>query len=51
VLVALAVIQTFCMAAIVVTALRERDVLDTGESETIVSETDALEMVTSDASR
>jgi len=51
VLVALAVVQTISMAAIAVTALRERETLDTEESETIVSETEALEMVISDASR
>jgi MFS family permease len=51
VLVALAVIQTICMAAIALTALRERGTLDTAESERVVSETDALEMVLSDASR
>jgi MFS family permease len=51
VLVALAVIQTVCMAAIALTALRERGALDRSESETIVSETDALEMSLSDAAR
>ena len=51
VLVALAVIQTICMGAIALTALRERDALDRAESETVLSETDALEMVLSDASR
>jgi predicted MFS family arabinose efflux permease len=50
VLVALAVIQTISMAAIALTALRERDALDRAESERVVSETDALEMVLSDAS-
>src|SRR4051794_20233352 len=44
VLIALAVIQTLTMGAIAFTSLRERDVLDTEEPETIVSETDALEM-------
>src|SRR4051794_21421838 len=39
VLVALAVVQTISMAAIAVTALRERDALDTEESEALVSET------------
>jgi MFS family permease len=51
VLVALAVLQTICMAAIALTALRERGTLDTAESERVVSETEALEMVLSDASR
>jgi predicted MFS family arabinose efflux permease len=51
VLLALAVIQTLTMGAIVLTCLRERDALDTAERETIVSETDALEMAMTDASR
>ena len=50
VLVALAVIQTLAMGAIAFTSLRERDALDTAERETVVSETEALEMSLSDAS-
>ncbi len=50
VLVALAVIQTISMGAIALTALRERDALDTGESEAVASEADVSEMVLSDAS-
>jgi hypothetical protein len=48
VLVALAAVQTLTMAVLALTSLRE---LDEPEPETIVSETDALETVMSDASR
>jgi MFS family permease len=51
VLVALAVVQTLAMAAIAVTALRERAALDTLESEAVVSETDVSEMDASYAAR
>ena len=51
VLVALAVIQTLAMGAIALTSLRERAALDALGPETVVSETDALEMSMSDASR